>query len=539
MLVLRSTTVLRAERGHALFYAIVLLPFLLGLAIVAVDASRYHALADRLQRDLDRAVLQAAQALPNRELALGLLRQFPENKPYAVDLAVLDGELDRGITGAVAKTEYAVTLGPFVSLVSGKNLALSLERRASAEVVPADVALVVANGASLHPALNDSRDHPFAPPWSEAMAQGMELPGYFSACALPPVSLADDGRWNWPAVWASGEYQRWALESCFNPVFTALKLAAVQIVDTLQANRANRIAVIFSPGNPQSPGAAILRHLRGEAVVDGKTYFAGHVGGFLFTGASPEAHFPLWQDVSTASGAGSCVLLSSPEFGASPYELRFATSDLRSRPSDPECPIPVRTERSPCGRPFDYFDPAGLSNCYFSRSVSLRDAIYWQAAATPTENYSGEPDLRVAFAQALGEFADVGSREVLREERLVRGNLAYFPQRRVIVLTDSLPVVNEELMDLLASFRGSVERQDPRGGIKVTIVAIAHEKLAKARRAELLASVERLREFAKSHDGADSRSAALQIVVVESTAELVRSVGPMLGTVGKQVVLRS
>lgn len=421
------------------------------MSVLAVDVSRYQSLRERAQKEADRIALQAVRALPDRELAREIVQKslsaLPDlelaQSPSGDSSLLID---DSSITLTVSGSSEAV----FDAFLPKEHF-FNVQEIATAARVPQDVVLILADGHTLRP--------PARVNWGDAT----EWPasGYFRFVSnpnprgLPEVGAAEEGVY-WPQWWREWEtelFQRWATQSCFNPNFTSLKLAAISYLDRLSAVKTNRVALFFAPGDDARLGYAVARSLS------------------LFQPEQAEARWFSMMELPTYFGDETCLLFAHSETSAdSRYHLPVqAKSLLPMTATTPGCNEVFRTT----GWGSLWFPNGHLEECFTTERLRLRESVYYRASRS-TELPADASHIFSALEEAISELA----REATLEQNRVRGNLFLTPLRQIFVLSDSLPRADGERFQGILSQLQSLRAQ-------VVLVSFRHTGLSAFRQERL------------------------------------------------------
>ena len=444
-----------AQRGHASFYAVLLLPVALGFCVLAVDVSGWNALRDTLQEEADQLAIEAVQQLPDVLAASSVIKEraralqernivISPVQDSVRDYAYLSAN-DLGIGVRLSASYRSAFLSLLPDTARQQGSLFGAMREAEAELVPTDYAIILPDGPSMRPGA-DYNNASFEQPWGDA--SDWPASGYFSCATSAPPD------WLWSSSWYSTAFRRWMTQSCFNPIFTPLKLAVISLIDALLSMRGNRLALLFTPGDDEGRGLSFLRQIHGESVANGIPYYFGQIGGFIDPqGVNRETSWPDYREPNTQSanprnsyfGDHLCLLLSSPD---TDYGNRYLIPSLprffpRQRRESSDCASPLDT--LPCGKAHAAYDLVNssqntlLSGCYFSTgALRLREAVYWHAAKPAGITRDAEPQTILALEQAFSDLIDIRHADVVRQDREVRGNFASSSLRRIILFTDRL-----------------------------------------------------------------------------------------------------
>jgi hypothetical protein len=506
-----------SENGHAALYVLLLLPIVVSFTVVAVDVSAWNALRDKLQQQADTLALQAANALPDTSRATAFIASAPAGIPGKnAQVEVFFPDSRNAAVGVRIHASYEPAFAFFLSR-NALHKAFTIERSAVAQVVPGDYALILADGASLRPPLLHSADGSSR----EFALWGSELDwpaaDYFS-CVQPERHPEPNVlQWPWWNDWNRPDFKRWATQSCFNPAFTPLKLGAIALSDALLRLGTNRLALIFTPGGTGPDGYRIARHIQSPDQL-----LPGEQGGFPEPQAQrAQSSWGGYEELDQFLGDEVCMLISSPSsaFG-DPYRLPYDTA------RNPSCSEPLRfpscSERHHVSGHF--------SDCYLSRSLTIPEAIYWDAAKLSVPGFSAEPDIPAALHAAWNELLTAeGARA---EEQRVRGNLALHAVRHVTVLSDHLPDLAsgspslEQILDLYRSAH-----------IDLALVLYHHQGLSPAA-ATLLETRKQQLEALLSQQRAAGAEQHVRIFEASDPQQLQQEILPQLASLNREIALK-
>jgi hypothetical protein len=426
----------QGEQGQIALYALVSLPLALSLCVAAIDVTGALAARDELQREADRLALAAAQLLPDVGTASTFIDQSAARlRGVAHEREVTDSQITVTLT-----SRYDSMFDTFL----GGRIGFKIKKISAAQVTPSDTVILLNDGSTLRP--------PLGTPWGDS-ALWPET-GYFRCVTAPSeaTSTVPDSSPS-PLRYSDPEFRRSATQSCFNPVFSPLKYAAIELAESLGAISLNRIGVIVTPGNNPLSAGTVLRHIRGEATLDGATFFPGQVGGFASTSTvGPEAIWnpTLFVEPEALLGDEACALFSLyDDFGSARYQLPQPALPYGLKHARRNLLHPVAI--SPCGSP--HFPFGRLSHEFLSLNVLLRQAIYWHSARAPEAGVPILPDVVATVRIALAELLVAGDERYVRNEVATRGQVAYQPQLRIVFLTDSLPTSSADFVTLINQIR--------------------------------------------------------------------------------------
>ena len=499
----------RQERGNITLYVIVIIPLVLSLAVLAVDVSRFHILRDAAQKEADRIALQAAQSLPDVGRARGLII---ESAASLQELELAKGEdlspvleISNSRVALSLQGDVTALLDIFMRKADGSGHVFRVNESSEAQLVPSDTVLIMADASSLRPPKGEN--------WGEeSLWPASQYFNYVQPPALedlPAADTADARYWpQWWKSWQSSAYRRWATQSCYNPLYSGLKSAAISFIDTLGTVDTNRLSLLFTPGDIPADGFTVSCRLD-----------------FLTGGKSEvQARWLAYFEAQSFISDEACVYFGDPGLTSSAnYQM----------PSEPSF-APVKTG-SDCLSKYNeldlgqsYFLPSGkLSECFTTKELTLREAVYYHAARSYAHDPLGKNIVRAleqAYLQLL--IADDEQKQ-LADAR--RGNLADKALRKVVLLTDYLPQADAEglynILFLLHQAKAVVVflpymPQDTLLGMK----NLPQRTELIMNRAQQLAKFEQLN---------------LKVLPVFQSAELSQKVIPAVIALGREVAIRS
>ncbi len=447
-----------SEKGNISLYTIFLLPLVLLSSFLTIDISGWNSLRNSLQLEADSIALQAAYALPDKNKVQEFINQaILENKNLKLKAEIFFPSNDNSTLGLNLSAKYISTFFSFIH--NNSSDLFNVSKQSIVQILPTDYVLILPDGNSLRPKLNDLGNSQFAieKPWGTE--DQWPASNYFN-CALKPY-LNNNSGWKWWDLWDDKNFRRWATQSCFNPVLSPLKLAAVKLVDSLSQIRTNRISLIFSPGEVSNSGFSVVRHLR-SGLSENKI-----IGGF-FTDklASAQAHWKNYLELEHFLGDEMCMIFSNPDSALDTnYELynkNYITeiNDL--------CPLALKFP--PCG---NYHQPTEHFNeCYLEQSLLLREAIYWHSAKLQTSKFTAQINIPASLEQALIELTAKNDGSNLEDDKNIRGNIAYSNPRKVLVFTDYLPDIEDSANNLQ-----NIIKQLKNNNIDLIFVVFSHQGL--------------------------------------------------------------
>lgn len=495
------------ERGLTATYVLLLLPLLLSLAAVATDFSEWSAYKSSLRQAADSIAADAVRALPDYQRANDLSVQLAQ-RSFGAEVAV--ASLLRGPEFELTlRSNYQPKLLNLLTLLlPGVPDHIQITAKSAAQLQPLDMVLVIADGRTLRPGLRQPTPGTWA--FDDAWGSSSDWPAsdYF-ACSEPPLLSGENVIGPWSQLWSGQASRRWLTQSCFNPAFSAVKKAALNVIQSLRGHAGHRLGLVFSPGSHSGRGVSVARHLRGALASETGELLPGRPGGF-FGMQRAEALWNADVDPISLSSNALCHHLSDQVL-SNPYV--FSLDDSKSCVS--------AFERNTCGE--RYSPTLSLSSCYAEEDLRLEESVYWQAAKL-TESFAFNSALEAAAQEILHQ----PSLDYAHAERLVRGNAANYPRRNILVVTDYLPLA-ELSSARTAELLGILEANK----IELDVVLFAHPYLSASSRQQLLASRQ---ELERVRTGVSQLQAS--VTLVSTPADLQRVVGSVISTGNSQILLR-
>ncbi len=505
----------RFETGGAALYVLVLLPFIVTVSAMAVDLAGWSALRDEAQALADSVSAQAAQFLPDQNRALSHVIESIAERPR---FTLSDYQVSSSIVDLTITANYNVFFDQFIASRVGEQV-FRVIGHSTSQLVPSDYVIVLGDGRTLRP--NNTQL-----PWGSDA--DWPASGYWNCAGYaPPVSINPN--------WSDVERARWSTQSCFNPVLSNLKLAAMTLIDVLAGSEQNRIGVMFTPGDTSGRGYAFLRHVRGELRIGENVYFENQVGGFVNANdVESEASWIGYREVDSLLGDEACVLFSDPN-----VDFRYPLPDSSATPfyglqhaASETCQDPLSSYR--CGD-FDapHWPYEKIEACYLTESLKLREAIYWHAALAPTADFAALPNIPATLSAAATELVNIGD-TFLASEVEKRGNIAVKTPKKIVLITDVLPTMTDEEID------GFIEILRATG-IQLLIVRFKHALggLTPADEVATLASIETIRSRAAAILTEDSEQKRVQIYELDTPEQLREQMIEKLIYLGRQVAVKS
>ena len=519
----------RDQSGLSFLIVMIVLPFLLACSLAGLELVRAQLIRTALQADTDRIALLAVARLPQEELAKAIVEleinklNSSANSSRQVDSPQNPLSISKlQITNRrVLDLSLQTSFGSDIARVLGIPFNFTISASAIAQIAPLDLALIVADDRSLRPGLVASLPQlKPAEPWGETIALD-----YFAIHSPPsyptlPASPGQPQDWMWWKDWrdgGGGTYPPWATQACYNESFSAVKLAAISLVDLILSSDDNRLGFIYSPGDGAISRLSVLRSV-------GSTNLAGIPGGYL-----SEKNI----DQSALSGNSSCFTQAATytfsenadypgNYGVSHDSCLAFTQDDRFRlPNAPTfLQVSSRPPQSLCSTPSDIFASAGnkLNSC----CLTLRDAIYWHSA-----HLQSDIALEAAIPEAQRQLTVASKSSV--EDLLRRDNLAAVTTKRIGIITSYLPPF-EDLRTTLD--------QAQSADISIVIAVFAHRYLTSQ---SLTLLEERFRDYAAnatSASGPGVASKTLKIFITRDATNLSQRVVEQVFSTDRMISLK-
>lgn len=431
-----------SQGGNAAFFMVIAIPVVLSLTVIGIDFTAYQTFRAVSQQEIDRIALQAAQVLPQIDLAQGIVRRELARLP---DLSLARSERgDEILTTTGGRLKFAVQgehTPSFASFIPTEDpIAFRFVQSTGAAAVPLDLVIVLPDGNSLRPAAREFWGQPNT--WKASK--------YFNLVTNPRVDdnshLAEPIYWpQWDQRWS--DYSRWATQHCFNPVLSNIKLTAVAISDILGAPLQNRVSLIYTPGDNTPEGFQVARPLLFPKVertqeIRRLDYFEGE----SFTGDELCSYIAS----SNISNEQIYTLPEAPPGFGIPSML--STCDELSQ-------VGIWGNI--------HFPKNRVPPSCFGASLSVRNAIYYRSARRDAPS---EGAVLRALGAAHNQFISASTE--LATAR--RGNLKVAPRRQILLVTDRLPGVSPTFIDQIEGYK-----------IRLTIVAMQHPWLPETAAASL------------------------------------------------------
>ena len=370
------------QQGNAMLFVLLCVPVVLSFAILVIDVSRYQSTRESVREFADKAVLDAARFLPN-QLAVKSLIEDKINSQQQYFLA--DLKMTAASVSLTIDSRVDSLFDFFIASATGKKQSFSLREQASALVSPLDLVLIMPDGRTLRPAVGEN--------WGAA--SDWPASTYFNFVSAPTLSNQSQAEYVWPEWWkqfGADTYRRWTTQSCYNPVYSAVKSFVISLQDTFSAFANSRIAVIAVPGEDPLLGYSLLSPINQE-LADNKLSY--------------------WENENYLSDE-LCVLMADRRYSI--------FNNIQS-----SCDALLTSN----GTGNIFYPRALLSDCVKEGGLSSRETVYYHSA-TKNMLRADRSDILASIKTALSQIASQPKIEMLE----ARANLLTSPRREIILLTD-------------------------------------------------------------------------------------------------------
>jgi hypothetical protein len=408
--------------------------------VVALDVSQFQASKERAQARVDQIALQAARLLPDSQRATSYVLEEVSQDAELVLSEPIEMSADR--VSLVLEGQVDSVFDFLLEIAGSESQVFSFKEASTAIRVPQDIVIILPDDNSLRPRARTV--------WGAET----EWPAsrYFNFITAPTIQGLEpqESEVYWSEWWkdfGDNEFRRWATQSCFNPVYSAIKSSAISLIDMYQASDNNRLGVLFTPGDDELLGYS-------EAQALG------------FPGQNVRwANY--WEPQSYLSDE-ACVLFSDEQESDDPRYRIFkhaAFGDDKSKESQCSSIIEKRTWGQL------YYPYGNLSSCYLADELDVREAVYYRAVRD-TAHRADSSNVFEALREALAQQQQ--SNESIEAELLRRrGNLYVSPVRRVILFADAFPDISaDELERQVASIVASGRE------VQIDLVFFSHQGLS-------------------------------------------------------------
>jgi len=477
------------QKGHAALYVIVCLPMVLALTVLAIDVSRFQGLKESGQARVDEIATDAARLLPNTTSALAFVADaFSQESELFLSQApnITNERVEITARGSVD------SLFDFLFELSGNaGQVFSFEESSVAVVVPQDVMIIMSDDNSLRPKANNAWGSESSWPASK----------YFDFVNAPEITGAgaSSNPVYWDKWWESYDdtlYRRWATQSCYNPVFSALKSSVVSFIDRIQASPLNQVGLVFTPGDDPSLGFSKAQPLAvSPSVASWSSY---------------------WESRSYISDEACVLFGDESESDDSRYTIFSMPGFMEDVSQNQTCGSLIANQTWG-----SLFYPFGnLNSCYLTDSLSLREAVYYHAArANPHSLDAG--NIVEALKESVSSFSEIDSTQM----QLARGNLYSSSGRRIVAFLDAFPAITSERLSEILQVSSSQGSQ-----IQIDIILFSHIGMTSAQVNDLRAVAEDLEQ---------GTLANIRVIYADGAEDLVERVIPEVLRRNFEVVLFS
>ncbi|MBP9838117.1 MAG: hypothetical protein KBC84_05330 [Proteobacteria bacterium] len=419
-------------KGNIALYALFILPFSLTLLSLVFDYNAWNAERNSTQLRADQLAFQLGKLLPNKT-AIGLniekIRINDTYKDSLLEVSYPEESLSNIKVRVSTKYQPSFT-SLFANLLASS--AFTISRESVVQVVPTDYIIIATDGNSLRPRKTlsvDGSKYQIDEPWSDPS----EWPesGYFN-CVAAPVINSSDSKWQWWKLWDNKDYQRWATQSCFNPIYSSYKSSLIELTQHITLKNADRLGFIFTPGKREDNGFTKIRSLKSNLNINPL-----ETAGF-FSPKGPQAIWSNYQETEDFLGDESCVLMSEPISALNTFYELNNKSDFTEK----------IIAYAPCGT--RHFPQGNLNNNYLVENLQLKEAIYYHAARQDTEIFKATPDVKKSLVAAFEEFLLNNNENNVLEEKTRRGNLSSKAKKKIILISDFLTPLDEDLVSLFS-----------------------------------------------------------------------------------------
>lgn len=497
--------ILRGQKGGILLYALVVLPVMLSISVLAVDFSRFQSLRSELQKEADRIALQAAKTLPETEAARNVVIDAVRASGLELESSE-DGfpaiEVTASEVSFSLKAEREALLDIFLQAAGAKKKIFEINARTSAAIVPEDYVIIVSDALSLRP---EPRTYwGDEDTWPKAPILSLLRPPSFSDSFSGSNSLqvgqgGDSSVWSlWWNDWSNG-YQRWVTQSCYNPIYSSVKMAAIAFAKNVGRDP-NRLGLIFTPGESPSRQFTVARELAPGGVESQR-----------------DALWNAYVETDNFISDEACVLFAPPNNWGEPYQAA-APSDSLGCNSDGESCLCEADLVVPSQSGAEYF-PIGLfRECQNVRQVSVEEAIYYHASRNLHHGSQGE-NITSAIREAYRSLS------LARTMPRPGGSTAQLAKQKIVVISDVLP-------DPASSFFLETQEWLERAGISLVLVPVVLEGIPGYSGALKSAS-----ELLRAYGSLNGKQ--VFVFPLSSLDEVSSSLIPMLANGGREYVIRS
>lgn len=414
------------SKGNIAFYVLFILPLTLGFSAIAIDVSGWNNLREESQRYADRLSLQAAQALPNQDIAKNIIDSgiaTLNSQSNDITFSAKTTTTDRSVSVEI-QTKFPAVFGRILPQSNAKSI-FGVKQQALAERVPLDTVVIISNAHTLAPENISQVSNTSL--WGDEIEYATS--GYTNMVSIPCLS-------NHCTQSQIEDYKRFLTLSCFNQIFTPFKVEAISLIKNLEQITTNRISLLYSPGS-----------LKGQPFDE--------VAPLEFT---DKQTLSFSQNVFSPNLTSDelCVYLSSEEISpTNNYPLPFSSPLL-------SCEL---VDSSPHGQ---LHDPKNRLSACAKEHMKLKESIYFRAARTDNKSPLSE-SIEKAIARAIALFSQANAEDSVKR----RGALGNRAKKSIVVLSDHAPDPTSDAFQKLISDASVL-------GIELLIALYAHPALSEA-----------------------------------------------------------
>ena len=439
--------------GEVLFYAMIVIPLVVAMGIAIANFTKWSILRSSIQNELDRVSVLYVQYLNNPNISSNIidLIQHKHVRDNIDGCLEFQGTNNKVVLIFNCRFQFSFSFFPDGE---GNNYlgSLPLYARSVVEYRPIDIALVLSDGNNLRPSK-------IAPPNTTLTLEPEPVWGspvnhdYFTF-SLSPFYESDQilWRWSYDQAWTT-TYPAWAYSSCFNPLLTQIKNAALKVHNFALKNPNSRMALLYSPGSPGLDDDGVT----GATVVSysAERNYKSDIDNSRKDDVNNNSILNLarWDEddsdfANYMIGKRLCALLMNADIEET-IGLSFSATDLSALlPDDLECDEPIKG-----------YDPGMMHNpslffeeCYTEQYYNLEDAISWR---TPQDNPAATFNLINSLRGATNEirgFANIRATQFGNSNPM--NNLNLNSQKHIIVITNEISEIElitrrEEIEDLM------------------------------------------------------------------------------------------
>jgi Flp pilus assembly protein TadG len=334
-----STTLASSREGGSVmfFVAGIVFPLLVVMFSLSLEFVSFFRKYETIQELVDNAAIQGTQSLPYSTQAADLVRRYVESRlgPQGAALSVMVDSSADSISVDLDQN-FKLSLASYLGI---NTIPFRVSSRARRN--PLDIVLGIDFGSYTAPQLG-------VPSWSD--------PANPQAWA-PSASMS---LINVPLGYAAQDVQNFVTQRCFNPALLPIKLAAINLFDTLSSIRLNSVGLAFFP-DPSS-GPYIARSVAPAQI----TNSAGALQ------SEAQADLSAYSVATIPVGDANCGAIEDEarsSTGAHPYKLP-GLSNLINSPSSYSTVDQISIFNSGLYQ----FNPQYLNH------LSAREAIWFRAA---------------------------------------------------------------------------------------------------------------------------------------------------------------